>query len=159
MKNQGSVESRSPSWSSDGGDEQQRADEHGEPDAGRAATRSAAQADRRGQRHGQAGQHGRRADDPEIPLPVGRPHERAEQAVRAHRRRGERPGVGAEPGRRHRDEHAERRPAAPRAPTLAPVPAIVALTVAGSSGSRAARMKLDATASTTHVIGSSKKPL
>ena len=97
-----------------------------------------------------------RPDDAEIPCPVGGPHERAEDPAPGDRGRLERPRVGAERGDVDGDECAE--DAEHGEGRAAVDPGAAHVVVATRDVARVAR-KLDATPSTSHVTGSSKKPL
>ena len=118
------------------------------------AARSASARSRGGECDDEAGEHRRRAEDAEIPFPVGCAHERAEEAARVDGRGREGPAAGAEVRHRHDHQDAERRQ---ERPDFHPCKALHGSSMASPSAREST--KLAATASTSQVTGSSKKPL
>src|SRR5262249_33919591 len=130
------------------------------------APRSPAAAHERRDRDEETGDDSRRPHEPEVPFAAGGAHERAEQAVRVHGRRMERPRIRPELGDDDRDEHAERPEDHPGAGPADPHLAGTASrgSVAAGAGCASAlagfHTRNDAEIpSTSHVIGSSKNPL
>src|SRR6266508_4523309 len=107
-----------------------------------------------------SGHDSRRADGAEIPMAVGSADEWAEEAVRVQRRRPERPRVRAQ--FRHGEQHQQPECREHRPPATGPDPPhrAAAGRVPGSATTTGELDKYAApTASTSHVMGSSKKPL
>jgi len=88
--------------------EEHRADDGRDPDRGPAGPRTQVPGDSCGERHEEAGEDRGGADDPEVPLAVCGAHQWAQNPVRVHGSRRERPGVCAELRNRDRDDDAER---------------------------------------------------
>jgi hypothetical protein len=115
---------------------------------------------REGDEH--AGEERGRADHAEIPLAVGRPHQRAERALRIDALRPERPRLRAELGHEHehqRAEHAQQREGLAPAQEAGTSSRCGAVVGAGAVDGSVIASRLAARARSSHVIGSSKKPL
>ena len=147
------------------GHEQRQCDEDGERRKQLGTPRAHAPARGCEERDDEAGDNSGRADEAEIPLPPRRAHGVTEQSVRVDRRRMEGPRIGAELRHDDRDERAERREDRPGAcapdPHLAGTASRGSVAVRGAGAGRGVGTARYAAAipSTSHVIGSSKKPL
>ena len=91
----------------DGGNEEHRADERREPDAGPSRPGAEPPGGCGGEGDDEPGEHRHGANDAEIPFLLGGADERRENALRVDQRRVERPRVRAQARHRHDHEHAK----------------------------------------------------